>query len=219
MSIKIILADDHNVIIDGIKAVIERIAKNNIEVIETAQNGMEVLDIAENNPPDVYVLDITMPVLNGIDTTKRLMEMDPKSKVIILSMHDDSATVEKAIKSGARGYLLKESSASEIINAVSVVEEGKYYLSPLISKCLVEGYLKRSEVSNLSKKETIPITQRETEIVQLIVEGLNSREIAEKLNLSFKTILRHRNNIMKKLGIHNLAGLIRYAVKEGISPL
>ena len=219
MSIKIVLADDHNVVIDGIKAVIERIAKNNIDVIETAHDGMEVLEIAKNNPPDVYVMDITMPVLNGIDATKRLMEMDPKSKVIILSMHDDKASVEKAIKSGARGYLLKESSASEIINAVSVVYEGKYYLSPHISKCLVEGYLKRSEVSNHSKKENMPITQREIEIIQLIVEGLNSREIAEKLNISFKTILRHRNNIMKKLGIHNLAGLIRYAVKEGISPL
>jgi len=219
MSIKIILADDHNVVIDGIKAVIERIAKNNIDVIETAHNGMEVLEIAKNNPPDVYVMDITMPVLNGIDATKRLMQMDPKSKIIILSMHDDRASVEKAIKSGARGYLLKESSASEIINAVSVVNEGKYYLSPHISKCLVEGYLTRSEASNPTKKENMPITQREIEIIQLIVEGLNSREIAEKLNISFKTILRHRNNIMKKLGIHNLAGLIRYAVKEGISNL
>ena len=219
MSIKIILADDHNVVIDGIKAVIERIAKNDIDVIEIAHDGMEVLEIAKNNPPDVYVMDITMPVLNGIDATKRLMQMYPKSKIIILSMHDDRASVEKAIKSGARGYLLKESSASEIIDAVSVVYEGKYYLSPHISKCLVEGYLKKSEVSNPSKKENMPITQREIEIIQLIVEGLNSREIAEKLNISFKTILRHRNNIMKKLGIHNLAGLIRYAVNEGISQL
>jgi len=217
MDIKVILADDHEVVRAGIKAVIER-KGNDIIIIGEASNGEEVLRIAKSNPADVYVLDIAMPLLNGIETIERLKKIDATCKILILSMYDDRTLVERALKNGANGYLLKETATDEIIHAIQEVYLDRYFLSPNISKYLVEGFL---EKQNISKQyHTInTLTSREREILQLIAEGFNSKEMSTKLNLSLNTIHVHRHNIMQRLNIHKQADLIRYALKEGISYL
>lgn len=217
MSIKVILADDHPVVRDGIRAVFNRKAKD-IEIIGEAVNGREVLKIAQNRPADVYVLDISMPVLNGIETAERLMKMDPKSKIIMLSIHDEKTFVERSLESGAQGYVLKESATEELIQAIREINQGKYFLSPGVSKFIVQEFLgKRGRYGRQEK--IVTLTRREKGILQLIGEGLTNKEIARQLNISLNTVHVHRNNIMDKLDIHRQAHLIRYALKEGISNL
>ena len=217
MDIEVIIADDHAVVIEGIKGTFNKFGKN-IKIIGEASNGREVLEMAKNNPANVYILDISMPILNGIETTVRLMKMDRKSKVIILSMHDDRLSVEKAMKSGAKGYILKENASYEIVEAVNEVYWGKFFLSPKIAKFIVQGYLGRR--SNYERHEKfVDLTTKEREVLQLIAEGFSSKEIAVQLKISFNTVHVHRNNIMQKLDIHKQADLIRYALKVGITHL
>lgn len=217
MSIEVIVADDHAIVRAGIKAVIDNIGKD-IKIIWEAANGNEVLEMAKKRRADVYIIDISMPILNGIETTDRLMKMDPKSKIIILSMHDNRTFVEKALKFGAKGYVLKKSAIGEIVDAIHEVYAGSYFLSPKISKFVIQGFLgKRYHYKPYSKMENL--TRREREILQLIAEGLTSKEMAVQLNLSLSTVHDHRKNIMQKLNIHKQAELIRYALKEGISQL
>jgi DNA-binding NarL/FixJ family response regulator len=217
MSIEVILADDHAVVRDGIKAIVERKGEG-ITIIGEASNGKEVLELAKSTPADVYVLDIAMPLLNGIETTARLRKMDPQCKIIILSMLDDRTFVEKAFKYGANGYILKETASEEIVHAIREVSINKYFLSPKISKFVVDGFLGKKYPEDQKKKQ-FDLTKREREILQLIAEGFTNKEIAEHLDLAFNTVHVHRNNIMKKLNIHKQADLVRYALKEGISHL
>jgi DNA-binding NarL/FixJ family response regulator len=214
MSIEVILADDHAVVIDGIKAVVDRKGQD-IKIIGEAMNGKEVLEIAKNSPADVYVLDVAMPILNGIETTERLRKMDQKCKIIILSMYDDRTFVEKALGYGANGYILKETATEEIIRAIREVYMDQYYLSPKISKFVVKGFLDK-QYHDEQKKQEGALTKREREILQLIAEGFTNKEIAKQLDLSLNTVHVHRNHIMKKLDIHKNADLVRYAIKEGI---
>jgi len=214
MAIKVILADDHAIVRDGIKSVITK-KGDGIAIIGEACNGNDVLKLSKTSPADVYLLDISMPILNGIETTYRLVKDNPKSKIIMLSMHDDRTFVEKALHSGARGYILKESATDEIVFGINEVYLGRYYLTPKISSYLVDDFLERKP-----GKQHIPaLSSRERGILQLLAEGLNNKEIAEQLSLSLNTIHVHRNNIMKKLNIHRQADLIKYAVKEGIIQL
>ncbi len=217
MSIEVILADDHAVVRDGIKAIVERKGED-ITIIGEASNGKEVLELAKSTPADVYVLDIAMPLLNGIETTARLRKMDPQCKIIILSMLDDRTFVEKAFKYGANGYILKETASEEIVHAIREVSTNKYFLSPKISKFVVDGFLGKKYPEDQKKKQ-FDLTKREREILQLIAEGFTNKEIAKHLDLAFNTVHVHRNNIMKKLNIHKQADLVRYALKEGISHL
>jgi DNA-binding NarL/FixJ family response regulator len=214
MAIKVILADDHAIVRDGLKAVIDK-KGDGIVVIGEASNGNDVLKMSKTNPADVYLLDISMPILNGIETTHRLVKKNPKSKVIMLSMHDDRTFVAKALQSGARGYILKESATDEIVFGINEVYRGRYYLTPKISSYLVEDFLEREP----GEHYLAALSSREKGILQLLAEGLNNKEIAEKLSLSLNTIHVHRNNIMKKLNIHRQADLIKYALKEGIVQL
>jgi two-component system, NarL family, response regulator NreC len=211
MEIKVILADDHSIVRDGIKAVIEKKGEN-IAVIGEASNGNEVLKLARQNPADIYILDISMPQLNGIETTVRLRKINPGCKIIILSMHDDRTYVERALRSGVRGYILKETATDEIISGIREVYQGRYYLTPKISCYLVEDFLGKEPVDHSASE----LSSREKGILQLFAEGNTSKEIAEKLVLSLHTIHVHKNNIMKKLNIHRQADLIKYALKEGI---
>ena len=217
MSIKVILADDHPVIREGIKAVVTAKDKD-IEIIGEATNGKEVLEMADNRPADVYMLDISMSVLNGIETARRLIQIDPRSRIIILSIHDERTFVERALECGARGYILKESASEEVVNAIREVNQGRYFLSPGISKFVVQGFLER-RYDHRQYKKFASLTRREREIVQLIGEGLTNKEIAGKLRISLNTVNVHQKNIMAKLNIHRKANLIRYALKEGISKL
>lgn len=222
MSIKVILADDHAVVRDGIKAVVDS-RGNGIEIIGEAANGREALALADTNPADVYVIDISMPILNGIETTERLLKKDPKAKVIILSMHNEKSFLEKAMKLGAKGYILKESAIDEILEAIRQVHMDRFFLSPEISKHIVQGFLGNEKPKNKKQRKLEEkigeLTGREREILQLIAEGFTTKDMARQLDLSVNTVHVHRNNIMRKLDIHKQAALIRYALKEGISHL
>ena len=214
MKIKVILADDHSIVRDGIKAVVEKRGEG-IQVTGEAANGIEVLKLASAKPADVYVIDISMPQLNGIETTARLLTQDPQAKVIILSMHDDRTFVERALRSGAKGYILKETATQEIVEGIREVHNGHYYLTPRISSYLVENFLEKEP----QEQAVSPLSSKERGILQLLAEGSNSKEIAAQLELSLHTVHVHKNNIMKKLNIHRQADLIKFAIKQGIIDL
>jgi two-component system response regulator NreC len=211
MNIKVILADDHSIVRDGIKAVVEK-RGDDIQIIGEAANGTEVLRLAAAKPADVYVLDISMPQLNGIETTCRLLAKSPHAKVIMLSMHDDRTFVDRALRSGAKGYILKETATEEIVTGIREVHMGRYYLTPKVSSYLVEDFLEKEP-----EKQTVSVlSSRERGILQMVAEGFTIKEIADKLALSLHTVHTHKNNIMKKLKIHRQADLIKFALKEGI---
>jgi len=220
MRIRVFLADDHPVVREGLHFAIEA-KSNDIQVVGEASDGLTALETAGNHSVDVYVLDISMPVLNGIETTQRLIKKNPQSKVIILSVHDSRSIVEKAFLSGVHGYLLKESATTEVIEAIREVSKGRYFVSPAISGFLVHGFLGRQSNKQSLDAFRIPagLTPREREILELIAEGLTVKEIASKLNLCLNTTLVHRKNIMRKLDIHKQTDLVRYAIKEGIAKL
>lgn len=214
MNIKIILADDHSIVRDGIRAVVEKKGEG-IQISGEAANGLEVLKLASSKPADVYILDISMPLLNGIETTSRLRAQDPQAKVIILSMHDDRTFVERALRNGAKGYILKETATQEIVEGIREVHHGRYYLTPRISSYLVENFLEKEP----QEQAVSVLSSRERGILQLFAEGFASKEIAEQLDLSLHTVHVHKNNIMKKLNIHRQTDMIKFAIKEGIIEL
>ena len=217
MNTRVMLADDHAVVRDGIKAIVAKKGKD-MEVVGEAGDGKALLALAETTPADVYIVDISMPNLNGLEATERLLKRNPKSRVIILSMHDDRAFVEKALKVGAKGYLLKESAPEELIHAIQEVQMDRFFLSPKISRYVVQGFLGTGQLGNQRRKVT-NLTDREREILRLISEGSTAKEIAQQLHISVNTVGVHRNNVMRKLDIHKQAELIRYTLKEGISTL
>jgi DNA-binding NarL/FixJ family response regulator len=220
MSIRVFLADDHPILREGLRSSIE--AKcNDIQIVGEASDGLAVLETVEKQSVDVYVLDMSMPVLNGIETTQRLIKKNPQSKVIILSVHDSRDIVERAFWSDVRGYVVKESSTAELIQAIREVSKGNFFVSPAISGFLVHRFLTGQSKTPRGDvfKTTAAITPREREILQLIAEGMTMKEIASKLELCLNTALVHRKNIMRKLDVHKQSDLVRYAIKEGISKL
>jgi len=214
MSIKVILADDHAVVRDGVRAVVERRAKD-IRIVGEASTGSEVLELSKDTSADVYVIDISMPGLNGIEVTDRLINNNPESRVIILSMHDNTAFVEKALRAGARGYIVKQSATEEVIHAIREVHKGDMYLSPRIAKYVVEGFLGRKGTDQ-APQEIVKLTRKEREVLQLIAEGASQKEIGVKLKISVNTVHVHTNNIMQKLDLHHKADLVRFALREGV---
>jgi len=217
MGVNVVLVDDHTVVRDGIKAILER-EGSNINVVGEAANGKEALEISVSEKIDIYVLDISMPEMNGIDTAEALMKRDPSTKIIILSMYDNRNFVDKVLKTGVKGYLLKENASDEVVRAIHEVAEGKFYLSPKISNIVVSGYVSQGAPEKVKKEKSL-LTKREKQILQFIAEGLSAREIAEKLKLSVNTVHVHRRSIMRKLNIHKQTNLVRYALKEGIAHL
>ena len=189
--------------------------KNEFKVIGEVSNGKELLELAKKTPADVYIVDISMPVLNGVEAVSKLLRQDRKAKVLILSMYDDRISVEKALKAGAKGFVVKVSRAEELLEAVREVAAGRFYFGGKISKFLVQGFLGK----RAPKKDGTHLTNKEKEVLQLIAEGYSSKQIAKHFTLSLNTIHVHRNNIMRKLGIHKQAELVRYALKEGIAQL
>jgi two-component system NarL family response regulator len=218
MSIRVILADDHPVVREGLRYAIEKRGGEEVKIVGEASNGKEVLEISQKSPADVYILDVSMPELNGIGTAERLIEADPACKIIILSIYDSRILVEKAFRCGVRGYILKESATEEVIQAIREVYKGRFFLSPVIAKYIVDGFIGKMQNRDGTSKET-RLTKREKEILQLIAEGHTSKEIATKLNLYLNTVHVHRRKIMHKLDIHKYADLVRYAIKEGIAKL
>ena len=218
MSIRVVIADDHPVVRDGLRLAIERSGKN-IVIVGEASDGMEALEIAKTKPSDVFILDITMPKLNGIETTRELLRRFPGAKIIMLSLHDVRAMVEEAMAIGVRGYLVKETATRNLVDAVTEVHAGGYYLSPTIAHYLVETC--QMGENGLRKHVGAPfdLTGQERKVLQLIAEGSSTKEIAAVLGLSFNTVHTHRNHAMAKLGLHKQADLIHYAIKAGIAKL
>jgi DNA-binding NarL/FixJ family response regulator len=216
-AIRVVIADDHPVVRDGLRLTIERSAED-IQVVGEADTGREVLALAQDQAVDVYVLDITMPDLNGMEAMRRLLRADADTRVIILSLHDSRGFVEEAIQSGARGYLVKESATRNIVQAIREVHAGNFFLSPAVSSFVVTDYLGRETAPSPPPASRV-LTSREREVLQLIAEGLTSKEIAARLGLATNTVRVHRNKLMAKLDIHKETDLVRYAVKQGIAKL
>lgn len=210
--IKILIADDHAIVREGIKEIMERLG-GDIAIVAEATNGKEVLEIAQQTPVDIYLMDISMPLMDGILTTEYLMKLDPKSRVIIFSMYQDKILVNRTLKSGARGYVLKDCVPEEIIHAIREVFNGNYYLSPSVAGLVVEGITSREPIP---EKDEHTLTKRQKEILRLICDGLTEKDIARALNVSSFTIHSHIYNMMKKLNIHTKVGLIKYAIKKRI---
>lgn len=206
--IRIVLAEDHTLVRAGIRALLKEIP--GIEVVAEASDGREAIRLVETHEPDILLTDIAMPDLNGLEAVARLSRNHPRTRVIVLSMHVDQAYVRQALKAGAAGYLVKGSDVSELVLALKAVAGGKMYLSPAVSKSLVQNYLRGSRDTS-GRLEYL--TSRQREILQLIAEGRSTKEIAQHLHLSIKTVETHRASIMKRLDIHNVAGLVRFAIQ------
>ena len=209
------LADDHAILRQGLDSLIKK--EMDIEVIGEVSDGHETLKLVEEKEPDVLILDIAMPKLNGIEVSKRIKNKFPKTKIIILSMYDNQEYIFELFSCGVSAYLLKESVASDLISAIKAVHNGDSYLSPSISKKVINGFLQIQQKRKPGRTVSLNnLTSREREILQLIAEGYSSREIAEFLDTSVKTVDAHRNNLMKKLKIHRKTELIKYAIQHGI---
>jgi len=217
MPIKIIMADNHAIVMEGIKAVLEKLSKD-IAVIGCVSSGKKLLELALKKPADVYVLDIAMPILNGITTAEKLLRQDKNSKIIFMSMYDNESVIEKALRTGAKGYLIKESAVDEIVKAIHAVNKGDYYLSSTISSFMLSKLVNKSN-NEFKTKNYDKLTLKEREIIQLLVEGMANKEIARQLVISINTVHTHRNNIARKLNIHKQTELARYAFKENIVQL
>ena len=218
MSIRVVIADDHPVVRDGLRMTIERSGKD-IVVVGEASDGMEVLTMAATRPADVFILDVTMPNMNGIDTARELLKRSPGAKIIMLSLHDTKAMVEEALAAGARGYLTKEMVTRTVVEAVAEVHAGGYYLCPKIAHFVVEAGLMGKEASRKRGAASVALSGQERKVLQLIAEGHSNKEVAARLHVSVNTIHAHRNSMMAKLNIHKQADLVHYAIKAGIAKL
>jgi RNA polymerase sigma factor (sigma-70 family) len=216
MTISVFLADDHTVVRDGLRYLLE--AQPDIEVIGDAADGRQAVRLVARLKPDVAIVDITMPELNGIDATLQIRDVCPSTGVIILSMHANTRHITRALRAGAQGYLVKESAGIEVVEAVRTVHAGHHYLSQAVSDTVINDYVsQRPTAEHRSSLELL--SPREREVLQLVVEGKSSTEIAAILNLSPKTVESYRSRLMQKLEISDLPSLVRFAIKQGLTPL
>ena len=208
---KVLVADDHTIVREGLLSLLRE--QPDIAVVGAAANGREALEKAQRSFPDVVVMDIAMPLLNGIETARQLRDLLPRTKVIVLTMYADDAYVLQALQAGVRGYLLKKAAAAELLEAIRAVERGEFYLSSEISHVLVERYLSSG---SSAAEAAVALSDRERQILQMIAEGHTNRQIAAALGITPKTVDTHRTRLMTKLDIHDTPGLVRYAIRKGI---
>ena len=211
----IVLADDHHVVRQGLRALLE--TESDFKVIGEAGNGLEALQLARELKPNVLVLDLMMPVLNGLEVTRQICKNSTNTRVVILSMYANEAYVLEALGNGASAYVMKDSSSADLLLAVREVAAGRRYLSPPLSDRAIEVYQEKAKAATLDKYETL--TTREREVLQLTAEGHTNAEIASRLGISSRTAETHRSNLMHKLSLHTQADLIRYALRRGIIPM
>jgi DNA-binding NarL/FixJ family response regulator len=207
MAIRVLLADDHVLVRQGLKSLLER---ENFQVVAEASDGQEVIHLAETLHPDIAVIDISMPTLNGIDASRELARSCPKTKVILLTQHEEEQYIYEALQARVKGYVLKSQVASDLVHAMQQVSKGGIYLSPGVSQAVVEAYRSKSE------KPSDPLSGRERQVLQLIAEGRSTKDVASLLGISVKTAESHRSRLMQKLDIHETASLVRYAVRRGL---
>lgn len=213
MAVKVLLVDDHQIMREGMSALLRKYS--GFEVVGQASDGRQALEMVEELKPDIVIMDVGMPNLNGIDATHRMLSQHPGLKVMALSTHSDGSVVVKMMRAGAAGYILKESAFDELIEGLNTLMEGKTFLCKKVSKLVFSEYMTIINNSEPLKKDEL--TSREREVLQLVAEGNTTKEIAAKLNLSTKTIDSHREHIMEKLKIRNIAGLTKYAIREGLT--
>jgi two-component system response regulator NreC len=204
---RVLLADDHQIVRQGLRGLLEKAGH---AVVGEASDGYEALKLARTLNPDIVVLDLSMPLLNGLDTAREIRRLSTEIKTILLTMHTDKGYVLQALKAGAKGYVLKTQAAEDLIRAIREISRGEVHLSPGIAASVVDAYLDKTDTA------ADPLTPRERQILQLIAEGNTTKEVARLLSISFKTAESHRNHIMQKLDIHDVAGLVRYAIHHGL---
>ena len=211
--IRILLADDHTVLRDGLRLILER--QPGFVVVADAGDGREAVALALEHSPDVVLMDIAMPGMNGIEATRRIVEKLPRAGIVILSMHSDESYVIRSLKAGARGYLLKDSMKADLIAAIQAVAAGRSFFSPKVSRLLQEDFVRAMAGKGADDSYDL-LTDREREILQLVAEGKTNKEVANLLDLSLYTVETHRTHILQKLNLHSVPELILYAVRKGI---
>ncbi len=207
MPLRILLADDHVIVRQGFRVLLERAG---FEVVGEADNGLQAIELVGKLRPDVAVLDLAMPILNGIDAAREIKKVNDQTKLILLTMHTQKKFVLESLRAGIRGYVVKSTAAGELLEAIRTVCKGNPYLTPEIAKIMVEGYLAESD------RQVPVLGDRERQVLQLVAEGKTTKEIADILEISVKTAESHRAHLMDKLQIHDTAGLVRYALREGL---
>ena len=207
MAIRVLLADDHVLVRQSLKSLLER---EGFQVVGEASDGQEAIRKVESLRPDIAVMDISMPILNGVDAARELSRSFPKTKAILLTQHDENQYISEALEAGVKGYVLKSQAAGELVQAIGQVSRGQVYLSPGIAKVVAETFRTKSE------KPKDPLSSRERQVLQLIAEGKSTKDVASLLGISVKTAESHRTRLMQKLDIHETASLVRYAVRRGI---
>ena len=210
--ITVLVADDHTIVRKGICSLID--GKADIQIVGEAEDGREAIDKVAALSPDVVLMDITMPHLNGLEATRQIKKMFPQIKILALTMYTNEEYILQILQAGASGYVIKQAAPAELLSAIHAVYRGDTFLSPPISKTIIDEYLKHTIPSTSAEHEKL--TDREREVLQLIAEGYSNREIAHNLNISIKTVGVHRTNLMEKLEIHNIADLVKYALRKGI---
>lgn len=216
---RVLIADDHTIVRQGLRKLLEN--EDGIEVAGEAADGRDAVAKAVELSPQVVLMDLSMPGLNGLEAIRQIVKRAPKSRILVLSMHKNDAYVLQALRSGAAGYLLKDSAAEEIVSALRAVGRGESYLSPAISKLVIEDYLRMNSGAAAGGGRSLyeMLTAREREIFQLLAEGLKNHEVAERLHVSVKTVETHRAHIMEKLNLNNIAELVKYAIEIGVVQL
>ncbi len=215
LNVRILLADDHKIMREGLKSLLEK--SPGLNVIAEAENGLETLELAKELHPDIIIMDVAMPDMNGIEATRTVLCETEDTRIIALSMHSDHRFVTEMLKAGASGYLLKQSAFEELASAIKAVMDGKTFLSSSILDVVVKDYV--HQLSDVESPAYSELTNRERQVLQLMAEGKSTKETAFTLHLSVKTIETHRKKIMNKLKIENLAGLVKFAIREGLTSL
>lgn len=212
MKIRVLLADDHTILRDGIRSLIED--EPDMEVVGEAEDGITVVKLANTLKPDVILMDLAMPLLNGLEATRQIRKNQPGAKILILTMHENEEYIRQVLAAGAMGYILKDAAARELLGAIRSVHKGEVVLSPAITRLIVTDYLRWGDLS--AQEPSDGLTDRERQILQLIAEGYTNKQIADILSISIKTVQAHRLNLMKKLDLHDRGELIKYAIQKKI---
>lgn len=210
-TLRILLADDHAVLRDGVRMVLE--SQTGFRVVGTADNGQDAVQLAEDLQPDIAVLDVAMPEMNGLEATRAIKERCSQTAVVILSMYDNEEYLREALRSGASAYVLKRAAAKELISAIQMVRQGQSYLDPALTRTLITDYVRKVERGDEAPDS---LTDRELEVLKLVAEGFTNRQIALELSISIKTVQTHRANLMDKLNLHDRTELVRYAIRRGL---
>jgi len=211
--ISVLLVDDHTVVRQGLRALLK--AEEDIEVVGEAENGRIAVQFVRKSPPDVVIMDVAMPLLNGLEATRQILKAVPTTKVLVLTSYGDDDCVQQLTEAGVSGYLIKQTAANELVKAIREIRKGNAFFSPTIAKRL-RDQCREAFANGQPVKKNIELTSRESEVLQLIAEGFSNKQIAVELTISIKTVEKHRQQVMNKLNIHDVAGLTRYALSKGL---